>query len=159
MEWTLATTITDGTVVWTFQYLALEDLLEEHFTGYDYQYALPADYVNQVEFYDTTGETVDGLIEGRHAFATSDELVLRYIPDEEDVTRWDSLLDVTMVAQLAAMIAYPLSGSHEYEQKFSQEALIVADTAESKTRRERKQGAPAGEEWIPGLFDNRRRQA
>jgi hypothetical protein len=95
---------------------------------------------------------------GRHIFATSDELVLYYVPNEEDVTTYDALLDAVMVTQLAAIIAYPLTGSHENETKFSQEAFILADTAESKTRREHRQGSPASEEWFPGLFDNRRRQ-
>ena len=155
--WPGTGTVTDGTVTWEFMYDTLAPLPEENLTQYAYAYAVPKDYINQVELQDALGVPVDFEMERGVIYANAIEPILRYVPDEPDDTMWDPLLREVVVTQLASMIAYPLTGSHENEVAFSQAAMGMARAATKKTRREQRQGPPPGNQWMDGTFGDRYR--
>jgi hypothetical protein len=147
-------TTNDGSVVWTYLY-TIQDLTT-NYTGKAYQYGIPADYINQVEGTDSTGRLVDFMIEGHSLYSDEAEVYLTYIYDSTDPTKWDPLLAEAIITQLASMVAYSITGSHENAAMFARAAQGLVPAAAIKTRREKRQGKlPAGEYWYDGIFEER----
>lgn len=156
-EWPDTATIEDGTVTWEYLYAILSPLPNKNLSKYTYAFALPADYINQVELQDSAGTPVDFEMERGIVYTNCPQPILRYVPDEKNDALWDPLLREVVITQLASMIAYPLTGSHENEVAFAQSAYALAQSAGKKTRREHRQGPAPGKQWMSDLFSDRYR--
>lgn len=150
-------TVNDNGVVWTFVYLILATP-GDNYTGYEYAFAVPADYINQIEVTDENALAVNFLLEAGVLYTDCDAPIFVYIPDADDVTVWDPLLAGAVVMYLASKVAYPLTGSHEDEQAFAQSGAAIIAAAAQKTQREKRQGPGPSEPWMPDLFPNRNRR-
>jgi len=153
--WPAIGTVVDGSVTWAYQYDTLQPLPDENYTGLAYAYAIPSDYINQIEVRDSAGSLVHFEMERGILYADSEDPVLNYVPDEQDDELYDPMLREVVITQLAAAIAYPLTNSHENEVAFSQAAAAIAQASFNKTRREKRQGMPTSEPWVDGIFDER----
>lgn len=147
-------TVSDGTVTWTFVSNLLAGILQDNLSGYEDAFPLPADYINQIDVADASGRKVDFALEGFYLYCDLAIPVFIYVPDSANPDTWDPLLKESITTQLASMLAYPLTGSHENEVAFGQIALKIVDQAIRKTNREKRQGPMVPEEWMPGLFEN-----
>lgn len=146
----------DGTVGWTNRYDTLGPLPTENLTGLAYAFALPADYINQIEVQDSSGKIVHFELERQILYSNVAAPVLIYVPDEIDDLMWDDLLKDVIITQLAGKIAYGITGSHENEVAYAQAAMGLAQAATMKTKREARQGAAEGIIWAEGIFEPRR---
>jgi hypothetical protein len=153
VTWPTSSTVTDGTVVWTFRFNVKTSVLSENYLGFIYNFPIPSDYINQVEFVDELGKVVVAEIEGERVFSNTANLVLVYVPDETNPDKWDELLQETIVTHIASVVSFPITGSHENEVAFAQAAQGMVSQALSKSIRERRQGQKVGTVWFPGLFD------
>lgn len=153
--WAATGGIADGTAEWTHDYNIISEPPVLNLTQYAYAYPIPADYINHVEIQIADGTPADFEMERYIVYTNQANPVLRYIPDETDDSLWDPLLREVVIAQLASMIAYPLTGSHENEVAFAQAAMALAETAIKKTRREQRQGAAPGPQWMDSLYGER----
>lgn len=153
--WPASGAVADNTTEWTFEYNVKAQPPDENLTQYSYAYAVPEDIVRMIEVQDIEGTPVDFESERHIIYANSDEPILRYIPDEEDDELWDPLLKEAIVTQLASMISYPLTGSHENEVAYAQAAANLVNAASKKARREARQGPPDGNQWADELFGER----
>ncbi len=155
--WTDTGTVTDGTAEWSYLYGILVPIPASNLTQYQYAFPLPDDYINLVELQDSTGTPVDFEMERGIVYTNCPQPILRYVPDEKNDALWDPLLREVVITQLASMIAYPLTGSHENEVAFAQSAYALAQSAGKKTRREHRQGPAPGKQWMSDLFSDRYR--
>jgi len=128
----------------------------ENLTGLSFVFAIPADYINQIEVQDSIGALVHFELERGVLYSNAAAPVLVYVPDETDDTIWDPLLQEVIITQLASKLAYPLTGSHENEVAYAQAAMGLAQAGMIKTKREARQGAADGIIWADGLFEPRR---
>jgi hypothetical protein len=152
VTWPASGTVTDGTVIWTFQYDVESDLTATNFSGFKYGYPLPKDYVNQVDVTSLNGRKVEFSIEGSYCFCDILDPILVYVPDVVDPNKWDPLLAEAITMQTASAFAYPLTGSHENEIAFAQIAMNTVQQAMAKSLREKQQGWMPTDEWMNGLF-------
>jgi len=148
-----------GTVVWTFLYDLVQAVPSVNLTGYEHVFPLPLDYINQVDVCDGSGRKIDFVLEAGAVYCDLAEPVLIYIPDETDVNKWDPLLLESVTMQLASMIAFPITGSHENEVAFYKGALAIVDIAMRRSARESRQGRLAAEPWMEGLYSTDGKQA
>lgn len=151
--WPASSTIADGTVTWTFVADLLADIPDENLTGLDYAYPLPLDYINQIDCTDENGFKVDFTLESTYIYSDATPVILVYVPDATTTTGWDALLVEAITMQLAAMIAYPLTGSHDNEIAFAKVAATIVEAAAQQTMREKRQGALLPEEWMEGIWN------
>lgn len=134
--------ITDGTVHWRYY-----GTPPYNRSIYGYQYIIPADClrIQKVPNLAATSEKQQGVQysrEGNWLYTDQDNSFLKYTRREEDVSRWDSLLQQTVASALASDIAYDVT---------SQTGLAVlafnkATEAESQAR---EQAAGEGSESEP----------
>ncbi len=156
--WPATATVSDGSVVWTFQYNILATPATANWTGKTYAFGIPSDYIGKVDTTDEYGVTVEAYVERGVLYTSGAEsVVLVYVPDETSPDLWDSLLREVIVTQLASMIAYPVTGSKEMEVALANAAMAMVTSAQTKTKTEHKTGAPPTDWWMPNLFDNRKR--
>lgn len=153
--WDEALPVTDGSVVWTFQYATADPLREENYTGLANASPLPADYVMLKDIVDSSGESKHFVMEGHTIFTDFENPVLVYVPDEQDDTKYDALLREAVILELAMAIAGPLTSDRTNESVFAQELQYTVEMAFAKTGREARQGMPSGDEWVAGLFNKR----
>lgn len=130
----------------------------DHYTGRLYAFDLPTDFISRIGATDESGNPVDLLIEGNHAFSDYETTIMVYVKNSEDPAEWDNLLAEAVTMQLSSKLAYPLTGSHENEIAFAQAAMALAVQSEKKSRRERRTGPNPSDQWMPGLFPTRYRQ-
>jgi len=132
------------------------DTVLVHHTGRTYAWDVPADYIREIDVVDALGQPVDYLQEGGHFFTNHEEPILIYVPDSADPTAWDPLLRESVVLNLASKIGYPLTATHEAEVSLSRIAQGFAGMAAQKSARESRQAPESSDEWMPGLFPERR---
>ncbi len=125
----------------------------ENYTGFAYMAVLPSDYINRVKVVDVYGQEIPAEIEGRSLYVNEQEPVLIYTYDEKDCSKWDDLLIEAVATQLASMLAYPITGTHENEVALAQSAMGMIAQAVTKTNREKHQGQAAPGPWMEGIFD------
>lgn len=125
----------------------------ENLTNRAYAFDPPDDFIRQIDVVDSEGQRVDFLYEAGLFFSDTEAPIIIYVPDATDPAKWDPLLRETIITQLASMIAYPLTGSHENELAFAQVAASLADNADTLSRRERRQGHKLADPWMADLFD------
>ena len=75
--------------------------------GYSYAFALPSDCLRILEIEDA----VEHKIENGNLLADVDAVNIKYIYQETDPTKYDTLLVSAMAAALAAELAYPITRS------------------------------------------------
>lgn len=136
----------------------VEDTVLVHYTARAHAWDLPSDYVREIDVVDSSGQPVDFIQEGGHLFTDHEEPILIYVPDATDPNAWDPLLRSTIELNLASKIAYPLTGTHEAETSLATISQAIAVAAGQKSSRERRQGAPFSDPWMPGIFPDRRPQ-
>lgn len=76
--------------------------------GFDFSYPLPVDCLRVLKLDDTT---IKYKIEGRSILTDSDEVLLIYIKNETDTTKFDSLFTSALVLKLAIELSYNITGA------------------------------------------------
>lgn len=132
------------------------DTVQANLTGRSLCFDPPTDFVREIDMVDATGQPIDFLFEAGHFYTNAAEPILIYVPDSEDPTAWDPLLREAIITQLAAAIAYPLTGSHENEMAFSQVAAGLVEAATTTSLRERRQRPSFSDPYMADLFPARR---
>ncbi len=95
---------------------------------YSYEYNLPSDLIRLLEVYDES----DYRIENGKILTNSSSCKIKYIFDETDTTKWDTLFEQMMVSRLKVVFAYPITRSNTSvvaaKQEFSeisQRAMLI----------------------------------
>ena len=98
---------------------------------WDYQYALPTDWLKTIDVLDESGAAISYRKEGLYILTNEDESWLEYIKQETDVDVFDSMLFETIACRLAMDIAYPITNSRQMEEKMEKRYLY--QLAEART--------------------------
>lgn len=87
---------------------------------WEYKYTLPADFLRIVQIVGQDGTQIeDWEIQGGIILCNeAAPIFISYVRRESDPKKFDSLLDETLAARLAATLAYPLSGSTSLAQSY-----------------------------------------
>jgi len=155
-EWTDDAAVTDGTVEWTFGHTLLKAVSGDNLSPYSQAYAVPADFIRQVNVLDSSCNEIQFVFENSILYTDDATPILVYIYDATDPLYWDPLLIEAVVMQLASKLAYPLTGSHENAIAFSKSASAMAQAAVIQTKREVRPGATVSDSWVSGLFPERK---
>ncbi len=127
---------------------------------YEFQYALPIDYLFYISPYEGRSSDVNILtftIEGDFFLTDEETVELRFIKNIDDVTKFDSLFVETLVLRLALKILPAISGGNS---RLSEDIRVELRAAEAQAR------AVAGQEsnsigtvdlhsWNDARFGNR----
>lgn len=94
---------------WNFaiKRVVLDPLATAPSFGYTNQFQRPADWVRTMSL-----STLDFRREGNSFLANEDQLQLKYIYRVTDLTQWDSLAAAALARNMAAKLAYGLTGSN-----------------------------------------------
>lgn len=136
---------------------ALSQLSEAPAFGWDYQYALPADFIRALE----VNETEDGLgepwtIEGSNLLTNEATVNLLYIKRETTVAMWDPLFQEAVTLKLAMKLSTVLRGSSSQVVDFAQEydrlTAPLARRVDANEGRDRRPCKPFRSEFVAARF-------
>lgn len=89
---------------------------EEPAYGYSSQFALPGDWLRNIEINNAAAEVVDHIVEDNKILMDGDTLRLRYVYRNEDPASWDPLLVNAAELAMSARLAYPITASTSKEE-------------------------------------------
>lgn len=102
---------------------------EEPAYGYSSQFALPGDWLRNIEINNAAAEVVDHVIEDGKLLMDGDTLRIRYVYRNEDPASWDPLLVNAAEFAMSARLAYPITASttvQQYQTNLFADALKMA---------------------------------
>jgi len=144
---TTSADITDGTVHWAYW-----GTPPYNRTVYAYQYVLPYDCARVLKIPNlaATKESDQGvqyIREGNWLYCNQNDSFIKYIKNEEDPTRWDSLLQETVAMKVASEIAFDVTGDKNIAILAFQKLKIAYDTARGIALNEGAEGTPEVVRW------------
>lgn len=117
--------------------------------GYLYYYAIPSDCIRVLELDDIN---VTFKIEGSKLLSDSDEVLILYIKDEEDVTKFDSLFSTCLALKLGVELSYALSGTANITTALQEEYNRLLREAKLRDGQEGTIDQFSNYTWVTGRY-------
>lgn len=135
----------------------LSRLSETPLFGWDYQFALPVDFLRALEVNDTEDQAgCIWAVEGIKLMTNEETVNLVYIRREEDVSKWDALFCEAMTLKLAMKFATILRGTSSQVMDFGAEydrlMAPLARRVDANEGRERKPLLPLRSLFVGARF-------
>ena len=102
---------------------------------YTYYYALPSDYLRMLTVSDGTNQLTDWKIENNKLAIDSTTVVIRYVKDETDTSKFDEGFKAALSYRLAADACFALTGKADLAQELfglAEEKLRVARSLDAQ---------------------------
>lgn len=97
--------------------------------GYTHKFALPGDWLRNIEINDNVASVVDHVVESKKLLMNGNVCRIRYVWRNEDTGSWDPMLVHACELAMAAKLAYPVTASttkQEIQENLFQNALRMA---------------------------------
>ncbi|MDX1497047.1 MAG: hypothetical protein R3352_05800 [Salinisphaeraceae bacterium] len=97
--------------------------------GFTHKFALPGDWLRNIEINNTQSQTVDHVVESGKLLMDGSTCRLRYVWRNEDPGSWDPMLVHACELAMAAKLAYPITSStskHQLQIQLFDQALRQA---------------------------------